>query len=225
MNPDIMATPLEEITINAIERLQRHSRFKEPYVSYESKRSKLHIGITPSGENLNLGPYDRAILSSFFKEKTITKTVFHDLAPISDYLMDVCGGMPRLFYNRCVTEVAKKIPIWSMKNKIYKHLGVGIQDLRTTIIAPNVWIDYIYPQLITSIGPNTFIGEDAYLATHAAFTDRFEIAELTIGANCTIGGAAMVGGCRIGDGAEIVPGALVTYDVPAGQKYVGLKLK
>ena len=128
-------------------------------------------------------------------------------------------------YNRCLTELAKKIPFWSMKNGLYRHLGVGIQDPRTTIFAPNVWIDYIYPELITSIGANTFIGEDAYLATHAAFTDRFEIGALNIGANCTIGGNAMVGGCTIGDGAEIVPGALITYDVPAGAKYVGLKQK
>lgn len=212
---------LKRITVSAVNRLRRRETWRTPYLFFDEQRQRLHI----SSDSL---PYPfLGVYSEDNIEQTpagIRRVVFHGLSPMDTYLDDATGSRLRMIRRRAVAEIAKKTPSWRIKNLLYGYLGVGISDWKTTIIAPNVFVDYIYPELIESIGRNTFIGEEAMLTTHFAYPDRMEIGIISIGNNCLIGVRSLIcPGVAIGDNATIGAYAVVTDNVPSGATLHGLR--
>ena len=212
---------LKRITISAVNRLRRHKTWRQQSLFFDEQKKRLHI-------SLDLLPYmSFGICSENNLERMPIRTkrvVFHDLCPMDMYLGDITGSRLRMLYLRTVMEAAKKIPSRRMKNLFYRHLGVGIPDWKTAIIAPNVFVDYIYPELIESIGANTFIGEEAMLLTHFVYPDRMEIGPISIGKSCLIGVRSLIApGVVIGDNATVGAYAVITRDVPPGATLLGPK--
>ena len=206
---------LAKITIEILRRLRRHEIWRRPSLRFNKLKQRLHI--SPGGLQYTPIEEDRVPIET-------RRVVFHGLCPMDTYLDDITGPRLPMLYRRIVMETAKKVPSWRKKNLFYRGLGVGIHDRKTTIIAPNVFVDYIYPQLIESIGANTLIGEEAALVTHFLYPDRAEIGAISIGKNCLIGARALIApGVVIGDNATIGAYAVVTRDVPAGATVRGPK--
>jgi len=210
---------LKRITISIVNRLRRHETWRAPSLFFDEQRQRLHI----SPNSLLYTPL------GFCSEKNIEhmptgikRVVFHGLSPMDTYLKDITGSLLQMLYRRAIMEVAKKTPSWRIKNLFYRRLGVGIPDWKTTIVAPNVFVDYIYPELIENIGVNTIIGEEAMLTTHFVYPDRVEIGPISIGAHCLIGARSLIApGVAIGDNATIGAYAIVTRDVPSGATLLG----
>lgn len=151
------------------------------------------------------------------------RVVFHGLSPMAMHLGSIVGSMWNLTYQRSLVELAKIIPSWRMKNLLYKNLGINILDIEKTIVAPNVWMDYIYPAMI-EIGSNTVIGENTMLLAHFLYPDRMEIGPICIGRNCLVGLCSVIApGVTIGDEAVIGANAIVIDDVLPGATLIGPK--
>ncbi|MBI3630990.1 MAG: hypothetical protein HY221_01500 [Candidatus Sungbacteria bacterium] len=213
---------LPRITISIVNRLRCHKAWQQPSLFFDEQKKRLHISPSPLPYGrLGLCPegnLDRYILPQ------IRRVVFHDLVPMDTYLDDITGFRSRMIWRRVIMEAAKKVPSWRMKNLLYRRLGVDIPDWKTTIIVPNVFVDYIWPELIEGIGANTFVGEEAMLLTHFIYPDRAEIGHISIGANCLIGVRSLIApGVSIGDNATVGAYAVVTRDVPSGATILGPK--
>lgn len=193
---------------------------QQPYAYCDELRQRLYLAFGNRHMPYRYaGAYSRTLIALLVHD--VRRVAFVGLAPISAYLEDVTGSWTRMAYRRGAMEVAKKLPSWRLKNKLYAHMGADISDAKTTIVAPNAFLDYIYPELIR-IGARTFIGEEAMLTTHFAYPDRFEIGPITIGSGCLIGMRAVVApGVAIGNDAVIGACAFVTRDVPSGARYLG----
>lgn len=216
------ASKLKRITISIVNRLQYHRMWRHPSLFSDEQRRRLHIS-PDSLPYRRLGYCSEGNLHKYIMAET-RRVVFHGLRPMDTYLDDVSGSRMRMLYRRAVMEAAKKMPSWRAKNRLYSTLGVGISDRKTVIIAPNVFVDYIYPELIESIGPNTFVGEEAMLLTHFIYPDRAEIGPISIGANCLIGARSLIApGVVVGDNATVGAYAVVTRDVPPGATLLGPK--
>ncbi len=212
---------LKRIAVMAFDRLSRHQTWRQPLFFFDAAGKRLHISPKPLSYT-PLGSYPEDALTHMPRETR--RIVFHDLVPMDTYLNDITGARLQMLHRRALMEIAKKIPSWRIKNLFYRRLMVGIPNWKTTIIAPNVFVDYIYPQLIESIGANTFIGEEAMILTHFAYPDRMEIGPVSIGSNCLIGIRSLIGpGVTIGDHATIGAYAVVTRDVPSGATLFGPK--
>lgn len=77
-----------------------------------------------------------------------------------------------------------------------------------------------------TIGARTIVSEDALILTHDHFdglAKRLTVTAKTIGADVFIGARAIIlPSCSsIGDGAVVGAGAVVTHDVPAGERWAG----
>ncbi len=122
-----------------------------------------------------------------------------------------------------VMTACKYVPHLGLKNSIYRLTGMKIG--RDTAIAPNVMIDFFYPELI-SIGDNVIIGYGATILAHEFLTDCYKTGEVVIEDNALIGAnSTILAGVRIGRGARIGAGSVVSRNVPAGKTYVGMQGK
>jgi hypothetical protein len=88
-------------------------------------------------------------------------------------------------------------------------------------ISSDVWIDPIFPQLLT-IEDNVLIGVGARIALHEFGCDCFRAGRVTIRRGALVGGFALIGhGVEIGPDAVVAGGAVVGRDVPAGMMAIG----
>ncbi len=121
---------------------------------------------------------------------------------------------PKNWYNRILLEFCKKLPFPDVKNQLYQSLGMQIGNGVT--VAPNVYLDFLNPELI-AIGNGTIIGEEAMILTHFLYPERYEIGQVKIGRNCVIGARALIHpGICIGDYATIGTNVVVCNDVLSG---------
>jgi acetyltransferase-like isoleucine patch superfamily enzyme len=97
----------------------------------------------------------------------------------------------------------------------------GARVGRRVHISSDVWIDPIFPQLLT-IEDNVLVGVGTKIALHEFGRDRFRAGRVTIRRGALIGGFALIGhGVEIGENAVVAGGAVVGRDVPAGMLAVG----
>jgi acetyltransferase-like isoleucine patch superfamily enzyme len=101
-----------------------------------------------------------------------------------------------------------------LKLWLLRRLGARIG--RKVYLAPGIWIDPLFPQLLT-LGDEVFIGSGARLMLHEFRTSEFVAGRLVIRQRAIIGAWALLGpGIEIGAGASVAAGAVVGRDVPAG---------
>ena len=97
----------------------------------------------------------------------------------------------------------------------------GARIGRNVHISEEVWIDPLFPQLLT-IEDNVLIGVGTRIALHEFGRDCFRVGRVTIRRGALIGGFALIGhGVEIGAEAVVAGGAVVGRDVPAGMMAVG----
>ncbi len=117
-------------------------------------------------------------------------------------------------------QVSKKIPSLTAKNLLLSLIGIRIG--KNASIAPDVDLDFLYPELI-EIGENSVIGCGATILAHEFLVEEMRTGKVKIGSNVLIGAKAIVlAGVCIGDNARIGAGSVVTKDVKAGSFVAGV---
>ncbi len=112
-----------------------------------------------------------------------------------------------------------RLPFNRPKVRRLRRLGAKIG--RNVHIAPGVWIDPLYVQLLT-IEDEVLIGANARLYFHELRQDEFRVGKIILRRRAIVGAFATVGcGVEIGEGASVAVGAVVRRDVPAGLSAVG----
>lgn len=112
-----------------------------------------------------------------------------------------------------------KIPWSQVKIFLYRLMGVKIG--KGVYIAPWVFLDGMYPQLI-ELEDGCFLGGGCKLLTHENATDRFRIGQIRIGANSVIGAFSIVrSGVTIGSNVTTGIGSIVLKDIPDDRSAIG----
>ena len=126
----------------------------------------------------------------------------------------------RLLLNFIVITLCKYIPSLSVKNFLYRRLGMKVgKDVSVGLAA---MMDIFFPQLIT-IGDNSIIGYNSTILCHEFLTHEYRTGEVLIGKDVMVGAnSTILAGVQIGDGAVVAAGALVTRDVPQGAMVAGV---
>jgi acetyltransferase-like isoleucine patch superfamily enzyme len=129
--------------------------------------------------------------------------------------------LPRLqAYAKALLALAVlRCPVTALKAALLRRLGAQIG--RNTYISVDVWIDPLFPQLLT-IEDNVMVGQAVKIALHEFGRDRFRAGRSVIRQGAVIGGFALLApGVEIGENAVVGGGAVVGRDVPAGMLAVG----
>lgn len=125
----------------------------------------------------------------------------------------------KVFWQTIVILIARYMPFLSIKNWLYRLVGVKIGD--QSAVAFFVMMDLFYPEMI-HIGKNSIIGYQTTILTHEYLIDEYRLGEVHIGNNVMIGAnVTILPGVTIGDGAVVGAGTVVTKDVPSGTFVAG----
>ncbi len=125
----------------------------------------------------------------------------------------------RFYCRAAVMLTLLKWPFNRLKLAVLRRRGARVG--RHVYISSDVWIDPLFPQLLT-IEDNVLIGVGARIALHEFGRDCFRVGRVRIRRGALIGGFALVGhGVEIGPDAVVAGGAVVGRDVPAGMMAVG----
>ncbi len=120
----------------------------------------------------------------------------------------------KVFRNVLVIEMARFLPFFTWKNKLYRLIGIRVG--RQTAIAFKVTMDILFPELIR-IGRNTIIGYNTTILAHEYLVNEYRLGEVEIGDEVLIGANTLIlPGVQIGDRAVVAAGSVVTRDVPPG---------
>jgi acetyltransferase-like isoleucine patch superfamily enzyme len=112
-----------------------------------------------------------------------------------------------------------KLPFNRPKLWVLRRQGARIGN--NVHIAVEVWIDPLFPELLT-IEDDVTVGVGAKIALHEFTVDEFRAGKVTIGKGAVVGGFALIGpGVEIGQAATVAGGAVVGQDVPAGATAIG----
>ncbi|MHC4693515.1 MAG: acyltransferase [Planctomycetota bacterium] len=118
-----------------------------------------------------------------------------------------------------IMAIISKIPWSPVKIIFYRMMGVKIG--KGVYIAPWVFLDGMYPQLI-ELEDGCFLGGGCKLLIHENTTDRFRIGQIRIGANSVIGAFSIVrSGVTIGSNVTTGIGSIVLKDIPDDRSAIG----
>lgn len=126
----------------------------------------------------------------------------------------------RLMLNFGIITVCKYIPSLTVKNFLYRRLGMKVgRDVSVGLAA---MMDVFFPHLI-AIGDNSIIGYNSTILCHEFLIHEYRTGEVWIGNNVLVGAnSTILAGVRIGDGAVVAAGSLVNRDVPPGVMVAGV---
>lgn len=125
-----------------------------------------------------------------------------------------------LFYAKAwVLLAALRSPFNRLKIAVLRRCGAQIG--RHVHIAADVWIDPLFPELLT-IEDEVCIGVGAKIALHEFGRDEFRAGRVILRRRALVGGFALLrSGIEVGEDAAVAPGAVVARDVPAGRLALG----
>jgi acetyltransferase-like isoleucine patch superfamily enzyme len=110
--------------------------------------------------------------------------------------------------------VIGKLPSSRLKVRLYRLMGVRIG--KGVYIAPEVFIDAFYPQLI-EIGDGSFLGIGCRILAHEYTASAFRAGRVRIGKGSVIGAWSMIRcGVTLGQAVTTGLGSVVVGDVPDG---------
>jgi len=189
---------LEKSVLNVINHLRRAGIYDNLTLSYHHGR---RIFVNNCKENTE--SFLENQLNEVINDVGITSVAFYQLGEDNKKATNLAGRWGMLWRRFLGEFIAKNSPSPTLKNKLYQFTGVHFDNPRTITIAPNVTMEYIYPNLV-SIGNGTTIGEDVHIWSHILEADRFVIGYTEIGKNCTLGVRSVIWpGAVIGEGAKI----------------------
>jgi acetyltransferase-like isoleucine patch superfamily enzyme len=107
-----------------------------------------------------------------------------------------------------------------LKNRLYRMFGANIG--KEVYISPGVYIDEIFPELI-SIGDGSIIGKDVSILTHEFTIKHVRFGMVNIGKQVLVGANSIVrSGVSIGNKSLIAMDSLVNKDVPEKEEWGGI---
>lgn len=207
-----MSAPLKARTEATIEKLRNEGIYGHKLShSYDAAKGVLSFHKTSSVAK----HFDTDSLDEFFANGNIRVSQFNDLGNTTKKAK--VAPFNRMLFNRVLMELAKKTPFPKTKNYLYKAMGVAIPEPSKVIVAPNVDIDYINPELL-HMGAGVFVGEGAQIWTHYfGRGDKFVIGPVVIGEDTLVGARSIIWpGTKIGRDVQIGSNAVVRGNVPDG---------
>jgi acetyltransferase-like isoleucine patch superfamily enzyme len=111
------------------------------------------------------------------------------------------------------------IPWSSIKIFLYRRMGVRIG--KGSYIAPWVFLDGMYPNLI-ELDDGCHLGGGCILLTHEKTTGSFRIGQVRVGAHSVIGAFSIIRcGVSIGSNVTTGIGSIVLKDIPNDRVAIG----
>ena len=109
------------------------------------------------------------------------------------------------------------------KNQVYRFLGVKIG--KEVVIAQGVWIDEMFPELIT-IDDGTHIGKDSTILGHEFYMRRAKFGRVYIGKQVLVGADSIIRcGVSIGKGSIVATDSFVNKDIPELTEVGGVPIR
>jgi len=120
--------------------------------------------------------------------------------------------------------ILEKLPPCGFKNWLYRKF-LGVEVGKDVVIGPKVWLDPLFPQLIT-IEDGAIIGCGSRILTHEFLINAVRIGRVHIGRQSLIGSFSTVrSGITIGEGSIIGMMSFVNKDVPDKARVGGVPIK
>jgi acetyltransferase-like isoleucine patch superfamily enzyme len=129
----------------------------------------------------------------------------------------------RIIWNFIIVSLCKIIPSLSLKNTLYRSLGIKIG--KNVSIGLNVMLDIFFPELI-EIEDNTIIGYGVTIIAHEFLVDKWRIGKVKIGKNVLIGiNSTIIAGITIGDNSIVSGCSFVNKDIKPFKFAQGVPIK
>jgi acetyltransferase-like isoleucine patch superfamily enzyme len=124
-----------------------------------------------------------------------------------------------VWFRGALFKLVLRLPVSGLKVRVLRACGAKIG--RDVYISEGVWIDPVFPQLLT-IEDQVLIGIGARIVLHEFRRDEFCAGKVILRRGSLIGGWATLGcGVEVGADATVAPAAVVGRDVPAGYIAIG----
>ncbi len=125
----------------------------------------------------------------------------------------------RLTIRGWLLETALRLPFDWPKLSLLRRMGARIGQ--NVHLAASVWIDPLYPHLIT-IEDGVFVGMFTRITTHEFRRNEFRAGKVLIRRGAFIGGGALIAcGVEIGEDATVAAGCVLGKNVPPGATAIG----
>jgi len=129
----------------------------------------------------------------------------------------------KLVRNVLVVNLCKRLPSMSLKNHLYRSIGVKIG--KNVTIAYGVTLDFFFPELI-EIHDNTIIGYESAILTHEFLNKEWRKGKVLLEKDSTIGAWCLVmPGSEVGEKSTVASYSLVNKKVPKNTTVGGIPVK